>query len=167
MGDLNKISELRVLLSELYPKASMMRVVVNDVGLEDTRINWTGNAITQWHEILAEAHKQEPVAKVVERAELDYSAKSEVLWAAYQAYSGDASLTPAASEAARQESSHGTRELNRSDNISNEYLFDIHSIVESAPQLRNALEANSLAVFFGADLPSRLTGVPSRNSLRG
>ena len=51
------LTELRRLLLDLYDDPQLIRVVVEDAGLNITRINMGGSAVNIWHSVLGEAQK--------------------------------------------------------------------------------------------------------------
>jgi V8-like Glu-specific endopeptidase len=66
------LTNLRDVLASLYPIVNMSVVVVQDAGLNPAFIAFDNRAITNWHNILAEADKRGKVGAIVETARKDY-----------------------------------------------------------------------------------------------
>jgi len=76
---------LRNALAALYPKEEDARVVVDDAGLPAANISFCARAQTNWHNILAEAVRQERVEPLLYFALSPYSVNPALL-AAYAQY---------------------------------------------------------------------------------
>ena len=66
------LKELRTHLTALYPDPADARRVVDDAGVTQAQIDFSGKAINNWHAILTEAEKQGQLAAIIEVALEEY-----------------------------------------------------------------------------------------------
>lgn len=70
--DRDRVRALRTLLAQLYPSSSNARTVAGDVGMQLSRVDFSGAAGTFWGSVLDEAQKSGLLDEVVTRAKQDY-----------------------------------------------------------------------------------------------
>ncbi len=79
-------SQLRQILVSLFDSKASARIVAIDAGLAVNRINWDGNMITAWHQLMEEAIKLDRLAELIAAAAAFYPNHSELqkAWTAVQ-----------------------------------------------------------------------------------
>lgn len=72
------LSRLVQVLANLYDTEAQARIVAKDAGLDLTRIPFNGSAQIVWDAIITEAHKQNKVQALVERARVDFASNTDL-----------------------------------------------------------------------------------------
>lgn len=85
MDERQALAQLRATLADLYPDLGNIRRIVDDAGLDDTKINFGGPATDVWHSVLQEARKVSGVEELVQIALEEYP-RNRALPAAWENY---------------------------------------------------------------------------------
>ncbi|GIV77778.1 MAG: hypothetical protein KatS3mg050_2172 [Litorilinea sp.] len=137
---------LRQILARLYPTVDDARRIVTDAGLDPSYIRFDEKAVTNWHNILAEAENRSQLATLVERARQEFPRNQELLQA-IQALEGSPAEAPGV-EPTEAVAGQGS---------------GLEPVVLRL--LADEARRGRLALFVGSDLPRTLTGLPSAPEL--
>ncbi len=141
---------LRQTLARLYPTVDDARRIITDAGLDPSYIRFDDKAVTNWHNILAEAENRSQLATLVDRARQEFPRNQELLQA-IQALTASLHGPPAEVPGAK------TADGAAGEGTGLE-LVVLRLLADEARRGR-------LALFVGSDLPRTLTGLPSAPEL--
>lgn len=72
------LANLREILAELYPDESSIRRIIDDSGIDSTRIDLSSAPINNWHAILTYANKTNKVVTILDIAENEYKTNNKL-----------------------------------------------------------------------------------------
>ena len=76
---------LRIALCDLFDNPASVKVLMDDAGIDATRVNYSGRIDNVWHNVLAEARRVNKIETMVQLALEQYKGNAK-LTNAYQAY---------------------------------------------------------------------------------